>query len=343
MPRAVPRMNAGKDALGFRDAVFAQPENLEAAAAAARGALDEHDLSRLRNGVLVLTGMGASWHALAPAVRTLRRAGRRAYAVHPSELADARARDLGDAYVVVSQSGASTETVAVLEQLGGAFVVGISAHADSPLAAASDLWLPLGPVRDTPVATLSYTATQQALGMLCDALTGGGSSPYWARLPGLVRRTLDTCEPEAREVAERFQAIDVLDAIGSGASFASVGETALLFREALLIPAAGSETRQYLHGPLEAVRRGLGCIVFGSGRELSLASSLVSYGATVAIVTDRLTSARGVSALVIPGAVEPVRPVLEIVPVQLIVSHLAGRLGLSIGRLRREQPDTKVA
>src|SRR5436190_11768204 len=120
-------MNPGGHALGFRDAVLAQPQNLDAAANAAGEALAGHDLEPLRRGALVLTGMGASWHALAPAVRALRHAGRRAYAVHPSDLADARAKDLGDAYVVVSQSGASAETVAVLEHLGGRFVGGISA------------------------------------------------------------------------------------------------------------------------------------------------------------------------------------------------------------------------
>ena len=225
------RMTAPDHALGFREAVFAQPENLEAAAKAAREALAGTDFEPLRRGVLVLTGMGASWHALAPAVRTLRHAGRRAYAVHPSELADARARRLGDAYVVVSQSGASAETVAVLDHLDGAFVAGISARSDSPLAAAANLWLPLGPVPDTPVATVSYTATLQALGLLCDALTGAQRCSRWARLPDLVVRTLDACDREAETASERFQGIHALDAIGSGASFASVGETALLSRD----------------------------------------------------------------------------------------------------------------
>jgi glutamine---fructose-6-phosphate transaminase (isomerizing) len=231
----------------------------------------------------------------------------------------------------------------VLEHLDGAFVAGISARRDSPLAEAADLWLPLGPVPDTPVATLSYTATLQALGLLCDALTGTGYGSHWDQLPGLVLQTLEGCDAEAGTIAERLQGIHALDAIGSGASQASVGETALLAREALLIPATGYETRQYLHGPLEAVGSGLGCILFGSGRARSLATSLVSYGASVALVTDAPAGARGMSTLVRPPAPEAAAPILEIVPVQLIVSRLAERLGLTVGRLRRQQPDTKVA
>jgi glucosamine--fructose-6-phosphate aminotransferase (isomerizing) len=315
--------------LGFREAIFAQPENLTAARKAAREVLAGHDLEPLRRGVLVLTGMGASWHALAPAVRALRRGGRRAFAVHPSELVDAGARDVGDCYVVVSQSGASAETLAVLEHLDGAFVAAISARRESPLAEAADLWLPLGPVADTPVATLSYTATLQALGLLCDALTATPHAANWDQLPDLVLQTLQGSDADAEATADRLHGIHALDAIGSGASQASVGETALLAREGLLIPATGYETRQYLHGPLEAVGSGLGCILFGSGRARSLATSLVSYGASVALVTDAPSGARGISTLVRPPAPETAAPILEIVPVQLIVSRLAERLGLT--------------
>ena len=336
-------MSAGDVTLSFREGIFRQAENLDLAARAARLALADAELEPLRRGVLVLTGIGASWHALAPAVRALRRAGRRAFAIHPSELGDAAARGLGDAYVVVSQSGASAETLATLEFLDGAFVAGVSARRDAPLAAAADVWLPLGPIPDTPVSTLSYTATLQGLGLLCEALGAAERRPAWDRLPALVREMLEASDAQARAVADCFGAIQALDAIGTGASQASVGETALLAREALLIPATGSETRQYLHGPLEAASAAVGCVLFGSGRELSLAASLASYGARVAIVADRPIAADGASLFVTAPVGELERPILEILPVQLITSHLAAARGLTVGELRRQQPDTKVA
>jgi glutamine---fructose-6-phosphate transaminase (isomerizing) len=335
-------MSADEAILGFREAIFAQAENLGDAARAARGALEAADLGPLRRGVVVLTGIGASWHALVPAVRALRQAGRRAFAVHPSELIDAGYKDLGDAYVVVSQSGASAETLAALDRVEGAFVVAISARGDSPLAEVADVWLPLGAIPDTPVSTLSYTATLQALGLLADAL-GGIEHADWDSLPDLVAATVAALDPAAGAAARRFAAIEALDAIGSGASQASVGESALLAREALLIPAMGAETRQYLHGPLEAVGSAVGCLLFGSGREASLAESLASYGANVALVADRPVTAGGADVFVIPNVPELLRPILEILPVQLIVSHLAEVLGLTVGELRRQQSDTKVA
>jgi len=339
-----PSTDGSRKPHSFREAIFSQADNLEEAASAARGALAEADLAPLKDGVLILTGMGASWHALAPAVLMLRRAGRRAFAVAPDDLGHSPARALADAFVVVSQSGSSAEPIAALEQLDGAFVVAISAAADGPLARAADVWLPLGTLPDTPVATLSYTATLQALGLLCDALLDADSGAEWDSLPGLVSETLDDCDAGAQTTAGRFEAVHALDAVGSGASVASAGETALLVREALRIPATGLETRQYLHGPLEAAGPGLGCVLFGSGRELSLASSLTSYGATVALVTDQQgIVAADSSVFVIPKTRELAAPILEILPVQLMATHLAATRGIAIGELHRQQSDTKVA
>ena len=100
----------------------------------------------------------------------LRAAGMRVFSLSTAELREDRARELGDAFVLVSQSGASVETLEALTHVEGAPVVAVTANPDSPLARAAEVWLPLGPFTDTPVATLSYTATLQALGMLCDAL-----------------------------------------------------------------------------------------------------------------------------------------------------------------------------
>jgi glutamine---fructose-6-phosphate transaminase (isomerizing) len=336
-------MKTSEQPPSFREAIFAQAENLEAAGFAARAALAEVDLAPLRSGVVILTGIGASWHALAPAALALRGAGRRAFAVSPQDLGRAPAGALADAFVVVSQSGASAEPVAVLEHLEGAFTVAISAVGEGPLASAADVWLPLGTLPDTPVATLSYTATLQTLGLLCDAVLEGEPSPEWNSLPDRVRETLDDCDAQAQVTADRFAGIQTLDAIGSGVSVASAAETALLLREGLRIPATGYETRQYLHGPLESAGPGLGCVVFGSGRELSLTSSLTSYGALVALVTDQPPGGEDESsAFVIARTRELAVPILEILPVQLMATHLAAAHGIAIGQLRRQQHDTKV-
>jgi glucosamine--fructose-6-phosphate aminotransferase (isomerizing) len=323
--------------------VLAQPDNLEAAAGIVREALAHADLAPLRTGALVFSGIGASAHALVPAVHALRAAGRRAFAVSSAELRDACAGRLGDAYVLVSQSGASSETVDALAQLDGEPVIAVSAQADSPLARAADVRLPLGSFSDTPVATLSYTATLQALGMLCDALTGDGHDSTWERLPELAREVLERSDVACERIAERFGAIRALDAVGAGPALASAGETALLGREALRLPATGMQTREYLHGPLEAVGPGFGCVVFGGEREQTLARELSEYGAAVALVSDGAAAGAGrVHMFELPRVRTVAAPILQILPVQLLVEHVARVRGLTIGELRRQQPDTKV-
>jgi glutamine---fructose-6-phosphate transaminase (isomerizing) len=323
----------------FKEAIHAQPENLEAASSACREAVSDVDLKALCEGTLVLSGIGASAHALIPAMLALRAAGRRAFAVSAGELRDAGAARLGDAFVLVSQSGASAETVDALECIDGAPVVAISARGDSPLATAAQVWLPLGPMPDTPVATLSYTATLQSLGMLVDALLGqDGGTELWSRLGELAASVIERTDSIAEGLAERFSQIRALDAVGGGPGHASAGETALLGREALRLPSTGMDTREYLHGPLEAVDEGFGCIVFGRRREQRLAEELRSFGASVALVADEQGATFELPAVSMVAA-----PILQILPVQLLVEHVARLRGLEIGKLRRQQDDTKVA
>jgi glutamine---fructose-6-phosphate transaminase (isomerizing) len=327
----------------WREAVGKQPANLAAAASAFAGAIKEVDLKRLQHGTIVFAGIGASAHALIPAVLALRAAGRRAFALQATELAGIGPhppRELADAFVLVSQSGASTETVAALERIQGVPMVAITARGDSPLAEASDAWLPLGPEPDTPVATLSYTATLQALGMLCDALLVlGANRPVWSELPTLAEEVLAASAEPAAALAGDFAGLTALEAVGGGPGLASARETALLAREALRLPATGMETREYLHGPLEAVAPGFGAVIFGRERERSLAESMASFGAHVMLVGDRNADVPGVTLPEVPPIAAPI---LQILPAQLLVDEVATRRGLTIGELRRHQDDTKV-
>jgi glucosamine--fructose-6-phosphate aminotransferase (isomerizing) len=327
---------------GFADGVEAQPANLAEAAAGLREALSARDLAPLREGTVVFSGIGASWHALEPSVRRLQAAGRRAFAVPAAQLAGARG--LADAYVLVSQSGRSVEILEVLDTLPADRVVGLSAHADSPLASAAGTFLPLSVREDSAVSTLSYTATLQALGMLAEELLAGPRTD-WARVADLVAGSLARHREDAAALGEQLAQARALDAIAAAGSLASAGESALLAREGLHLPADGEETRQYLHGPLEAVGAGFCCLLFGAAREVELASSLAAWGANAWTVTagEAAPAGDGVRAISIESAGDLAGPILEIVPVQMAVAAAAERLGLGLGELERQQPDTKIA
>ena len=86
------RLRGGEGMSEWRDAVGRQPANLAAAAQAFDDAIAEVDLEHLRRGTIVFAGIGASAHALVPAVLALRAAGRRAFALQATELDDGPAR-----------------------------------------------------------------------------------------------------------------------------------------------------------------------------------------------------------------------------------------------------------
>ena len=106
----------------------------------------------------------------------------------------------------------------------------------------------------------------------------GRSCPRW---PSDV---LESGAGPAAALAADFAGVTALEAVGGGPGLASARETALLAREALRLPATGMETREYLHGPLEAVahrlRRGRSSAASGSDR---WRASMASFGARVAV------------------------------------------------------------
>jgi glutamine---fructose-6-phosphate transaminase (isomerizing) len=326
----------------YRDGVLAQPANLLDAATPLRDALAATDLGALREGTIVFSGIGASWHALLPAVRHLRSAGRRAFAVPAPQLRGVR--ELADAYVLISQSGRSVELLEAIEALPAERVYALSTRGDSPLAATAGTFLPLSPRQDSAVSTLSYTATLQALGMLAEELVDAPVTD-WAQVAELARESLDRHREDAETLAGALAGANALDAIAAAPSIASAGESALLGREGLHLPADGEETRQYLHGPLEAVREGFCCLIFGSRREVELAASLAGWGARACVITAAHDAgvAPGVQAITIAGVAELAAPILEIVPVQMAVAVAGEQLGLGLGGLERQQPDTKIA
>jgi glucosamine--fructose-6-phosphate aminotransferase (isomerizing) len=327
---------------GFRDAILTQPDNLRAGHEAVRAALGETDLQPWRSGTLVVAAIGASQHAAIPFVRALRAAGRRAFLLAAEELTGPGAVQMADAFVLVSQSGRSSETLATLQAVGDAPTLAVTADGGSPLAAGARARLPLGPAPDTPVATLSYTATLQTLGLLADALTGA-SRGEWERLPERAEAVLRDSDARVQALSQPFAQVAHVDAVGGDSGRASAGETALLAREGLGLPATGMGTREYLHGPMESVAPGLGAIVFGAAREARLAADLRSFGAEVAFVGEETFAAGDPGGLAIPPVSELARPILEILPVQLLAERVAQRRGLPIGELRRSQDDTKVA
>ena len=122
------------------------------------------DVSRLLRGHydrVVLTGMGSSHFAALPSWRRLIDAGYPAWWVDTGQLLDSpRLITPGTLLIVTSQSGASAETVAVLESKNSvartATLIAITNDPASPLARQADALMPLHSGAEATVSTKSY-------------------------------------------------------------------------------------------------------------------------------------------------------------------------------------------
>jgi glucosamine--fructose-6-phosphate aminotransferase (isomerizing) len=132
--------------------------------------------------------------------------------------------------------------------------------------------------------------------------------------------------------------------VASGVRQATAGAAGLLLREAANLPTASFATREYLHGPLETAGPDRAVLLFGAGREPSLAAELAGYGARVVLVTDAagdLARHPNLCTIRLPAAAGLAGCVLDILPVQLAAYALAERAGRAI-ELRHMPADTKL-
>jgi glutamine---fructose-6-phosphate transaminase (isomerizing) len=329
-------------ARSFHDDVLHQPDNLVAAAGVFLPALREADLRSFRQDSLVFTAMGASFFATVPAIHLLRAAGRRAVAVPASEVLEQGGERLGAGYIGLSQSGQSAETVEVVRRVEVPKLA-LTRTGEGPLAQAADLTLPIGSDADAGVSVLTYTASLFACVALAAALGAEKLEVEVGWLAELVEGSLGRAVSASERFAARLTEARAVDVVGTGVSFASAGYGALITREAARLPAAGFDTGQYLHGPIEAAQTGVGAMVLGSEREVRLASDLASFGLAVLLVTTAdVNDADGLEIVRLPHVPPALRPILEAVPLQLAAEQLGLARGITPGSFRHHQDDTKL-
>lgn len=324
----------------FQDGIQAQRDVLAQSAAGVRASLA--GVAPLPQGSLIsLIGIGASEHAAFSAAAAWRALGIRAIAQSASDfLTDPL--PVADIHVALSESGRSAETITALHAISGR-VVTVTNGDDSPLANATPEVILLKSGPDSPVYTTGYTATLQALGLLGEHWSGIHTD--WSSLPAQAQGVIVDTERILSALGDAFDAVDLIDVIGTGSSVASAGEGALMLREGARAHTAAHETQNYLHGPMEPLDGTVACIVIGSAREVQLAQDIAAIGSPTLLITTRtdVEATHRLKVLQLPQTSSPMaRAVLEIVPIQLLVRELAGRRGLAVDGFRYRQADTKI-
>ncbi|MFD6175885.1 MULTISPECIES: SIS domain-containing protein [unclassified Isoptericola] len=295
---------------------------------------------------VALVGMGASYAAAAAVLPGLQAAGLSA-SRHLSSERPAGARWPAGAVVVgISQSGRSPETVDVLaaaREQESVVTVGLANATGSPLERHADVMVGLGGRPDSFASTIGYTGTVLALDLMAGAITGGPREDHaWQELFAVLPGLQDDLGRAAEGLAGRLSRVAGVDAVGSGASVAAAEVLALLLREVGRVPSSANETRNYLHGAMESAGD-TAHVLFGQGREVSVAASLAAAGHLTILASDAAGEvADGVEHVSLPPLPAAQRAVAEAAFAQAVAAAVAGRKNLDIESFVFDNVDTKI-
>jgi glutamine---fructose-6-phosphate transaminase (isomerizing) len=287
---------------------------------------------------VLLTGMGSSFHALRPLAVRLAEAGIRALLLETSELIYYWANLLQQDVIVlaVSQSGRSAEMVRLIEiNAGRAPILCVTNDASSPLAHGSDSVILIDAGTEATVSCKTYTCTLLALSRIGEVLSGGNvehCALSAISVPGLVSGYLSTWRDHVDELLELLQHTRQMILVGRGPSLATTGAGGLIIKEAARFHAEGMSAAAFRHGPLEMVNRELFVLVFkGDERSAEMNTRLATEVRTIGGNAELVSEASPNKALKIPEAGDLFRPIMEMLPVQMMTLALAAQKGLEAG------------
>lgn len=299
--------------------------------------------SRLASGELrriVLTGMGSSFHALHPLCLKLIAHGLTAQMIETSELIHHAPALFGPRTLVVavSQSGQSIEIIHLLEKNRGA-LLGVTNTGDSPLAKRADAVVLTRAGAESTVSCKTYVAALAALAVVGEMLTGQDTRPILTELtaaPEAMESYLTGWETYVAQLHQQMADIRQLIIVGRGSSLAAVGTAGLIIKEAAHFPTEGMSCAAFRHGPFEMITPELFVLVYSGSeptRDINarMVSDVQTAGGKAALVAE--SSRPGPWSL--PSVSECVRPILEILPAQLLSVVLAQLRGHEAGRFQR--------
>lgn len=291
---------------------------------------------------IVLTGMGASFHALYPLFLELNGCGYTAVRIETSELIHSVQRwfEPETLIIAISQSGESAEVVRLIEEnRGRAAIVGITNDADSALALGANTSILTVAGDEFSVSCKTYVTALMALRLLGGCLCGCDPSQTREELAQSVPAVasyLRNWKNHVFDLTAEIGRIHHLFLLGRGASLAATGEGALIVKESVRRHAEGMSGAAFRHGPLEMVNRETFAVVFaGAGSTRTLQARLLEDIRQAGGRAGWIAEDASPGAWKLPETPPAVRPIVEVLPVQMMTLALAAEAGIEAGRFAR--------
>lgn len=295
-------------------------------------------LSKGRFQRIVLTGMGSSFHALHPLNLHLISHGFTSIMVETSELIHYKNRffDPKTLIVAVSQSGQSAEMVRLAEvNQKRSSVIAVTNTPESALVehATAAVFTQAGP--EFSVSCKTYVTALMALKWLGDILCQRDVKQSRRELkhaaPAVGAYLADWNE-YALALAHRLNDIRHLFLVGRGSSLAAVGTGALIVKESDHFHAEGMSSASFRHGPFEMLSEETFVLVFSGDSKtcdlnLRLLTDIRQQGGGAELIGEK--ASQEYFRLADYGGI---RPILEILPVQMVTLALAALAGREAGK-----------
>jgi glutamine---fructose-6-phosphate transaminase (isomerizing) len=290
---------------------------------------------------IVLTGMGSSFHALHPFDLQLINHGFTSIMVETSELIHYKNRffDPKTLIVAVSQSGQSAEMVRLAEvNRKRSPVIAVTNTSGSALAEHATAVLFTQAGSESSVSCKTYVATLMALKWLGDILCQRDVKQSRRELkhaaPAVATYLADWKE-HALALAHSLKGIRHLFLVGRGSSLAAVSTGALTIKESDHFHAEGMSSASFRHGPFEMLSKETMVIVFSGDaktRDLNrrLLADIRQQGGRAELIGEK--SEQKYFRLAEYGGI---RPILEILPIQMVTLALAALVGREAGKFER--------
>lgn len=235
----------------------------------------------------------------------------------------------------VSQSGEGDDINQVLESAknGGAFTLGITNEADSPMAKIADDMLLIHAGRERSVAaTKTYTGQMLHFYMLAAAL--GDKHLDYNKIPDLAQKALEL-RPEIEKLIQRYVFMENCVVVGRGMNYGNSYELALKLMETCYVVAERFSSADFFHGPLAIVERRFPVILFApqgvtKSSSIDLLNNLKELHAdSLSITNDPEIAKLSARCLMMPAEIDEfLSPIPFIVPAQLFAALLSEAKGL---------------
>jgi glucosamine--fructose-6-phosphate aminotransferase (isomerizing) len=297
---------------------------------------------------VVLTGMGSSYHSLHPLNLTLIGAGFTPVLIETSELVHYGGALLDEQTLTIaaSQSGRSAETLRLLQLNQRSPMLGITNTADSPLAQSSDCLLLIQAGTEASVSCKTYVSMILALRWLGAVVCGRQESETLGRLAPaavLADNYLQNWRAYTQVLAEKLRSTRHLFFTGRGDSLAAAGTGALIVKEAAHFHAEGMSSAAFRHGPMEMLQSQMRTVVFSGDLQTGdlnrqLIRDLTAKGGHC----EEIGADSAFPALRLARSEPELRPILEILPVQMMTLALAALSGREAGRFQHATKITAV-